>query len=157
MRKALFVLLLGAAAFGGGLLTSYHGGALRTVYAQSGCDATSLNGAYGYMLSGFAYDVQGNFYTLASVGRMTPDGNGGLTGAETFSLDGDIRTRNYTGTYTVNSDCTGSMVLQVSQSGSTTTTQNNANFVTVNNSKEVKFIQTDRNFIFNGTLTKQTQ
>ena len=155
MRRAFFVVLFGAAAFGGGLFIAHQVPAIGTVHAQGGCDATSLNGAYGYNLSGFAYDVQGNFYTLAAIGRMTPDGNGGLSGAETFSLDGNILHRTYTGTYTVNSDCTGSMVLQVSQGSATSTTH--ADLVAVNNSKEVKFIQTDTNVIFSGTLTKQTQ
>jgi hypothetical protein len=155
MRKALFVLFLGAGTFGGGFLASHHWNPVRTVHAQSGCDATTLSGAYGYNLAGFAYDAQGNFYTLASTGRLVPDGNGGLAGSETFSLDGNILHRNYTGTYTVNADCTGSMVWQVPQG--TATANIHADFVAVNNAREINLIQTDTDIIFNGVLKKQNQ
>jgi hypothetical protein len=155
MRKALLVLFLGAGTFGGGFLASHHWTLERTVHAQSGCDATTLSGAYGYNLSGFAYDVQGNFYTLASTGRIVPDGAGSLAGSETFSVDGNIVRRNYTGTYTVNADCTGSMVWQVAQGNSNSTVH--ADFVAVNNAREIDVIETDTDVIFNGVFKKQTQ
>src|SRR6266496_2921478 len=70
-----------------------------TVHAQTGCDVTSLSGAYGYGLNGFVYDNQGNLYFLASAGRLVADGNGGVTGGDTYSFDGTIGKRTYTGTY----------------------------------------------------------
>ena len=99
--------------------------------------------------------MQGNFYTLASTGRFVPDGTGSLAGSETFSADGNIVHRNYTGTYTVNADCTGSMVWQVTQGSSTATIH--ADFVAVNNAKEINVIETDADVIFNGAFKKQTQ
>ena len=70
----------------------------RAVHAQNACDASSFEGGYGYALSGYSYDAQGNLYILAGAGRMVADGKGGVTGADTFSLDGTISRRTYTGT-----------------------------------------------------------
>jgi hypothetical protein len=155
MRKTWFVLILGAALFGGGMLTSHHLTPVRTVHAQSGCDASTLSGAYGYNLTGYVYDSQGYSYFLASAGRLVPDGGGGLSGTETLSFDGTIVHRTYTGTYTMNDDCTGSMVWQVTQGNSTVTVH--ADIVAVNNAREINFVQTDQPFIFSGVFKKQTQ
>ena len=75
------------------VLVTQNGAKLRTVHAQSGCDVTSLNGAYGYNLNGYAYDNAGNLYLIASSGRLVADGNGGVTGADTYSFDGSIGKR----------------------------------------------------------------
>jgi hypothetical protein len=42
------------------------------------------------------------------VGLLTADGNGNLSGSVTFSANGTLLTATYTGTYTVNPDCTAS-------------------------------------------------
>lgn len=140
-------VVLGATFFAGRL------GHLPAVHAQSACDASSFTGAYGYSLSGAAYDAQGNYYALASVGRIVPDGSGSFTGSDTFSFDGSIVQRKYTGTYTIKDDCTGSIILQT-QSGTTTIT-NHADIVAVDGGREMNLIQTDANYIFSGVLKRQ--
>jgi hypothetical protein len=123
------------------------------VHAQNKeCDATSLSGAYGYSLNGYVYDNYGYVYMLGAAGRLVSDGNGNLTGADTYSFDGTIVKRQYTGTYTMNADCTGSVTLTPS-SGSAT----HADIVAVNNAKEVNLVQTDTGFILTGVLKQQSQ
>jgi hypothetical protein len=123
------------------------------VHAQTkDCDATSLTGAYGYSLTGTVYDSQYNWYLLGAAGRLVSDGSGSLTGADTFSFDGDIVKRQYTGTYTMNADCTGSMTL-TPPSGAAS----HFDFVAVNNSKEVNVVQTDTDWILTGVLKLQNQ
>ena len=126
----------------------------RAIHAQTGCDLTSLSGAYGYGLTGYAYDNQGNLYIIASAGRLVADGNGGVSGADTYSFDGTIGKRSYTGTYTMNTDCTGSVALQISVGN--TTGAAHGDIVSVNNGNEINFVQTDTNYILSGVFKKQT-
>ena len=140
-------IILGATFFAGRL------GRLTSVHAQNACDASSLSGAYGYTLSGFAYDAQFNSYILASVGRLVADGAGNFTGADSFNFDGSPVQRKYTGTYTIKDDCTGSLILQT-QSGTNTIT-NHFDFVTMNGGREVNLVQMDTNFIFSGVMKRQ--
>jgi hypothetical protein len=126
-----------------------------SVHAQTGCDLTSFSGAYGYNLTGYVYDNQGNLYFLASAGRIVADGNGGLTGADTYSFDGTIGKRTYTGSYSMNADCTGSTALQITAGTSTGTAH--GDIVAVNNAREINFVQTDNNYVFSGSFKKQVQ
>ena len=120
--------------------------------AQSGCTLNSLNGGYAYLLTGFTYDQYGQI-DLAASGRMVADGAGNLTAADTLSYDGTIIKRSYpSGTYTMASDCTGSITL-------TSSNGNKANFdiVLYNNGKEINLIETDTGIIFSGTAKQQVQ
>src|SRR5260370_24798968 len=88
---------------------AYQRRAPRIVRADTGCDATSLNAAYGYSLSGFTIDSTGNLNLFSAAGRFVPDAQGGLSGKDTFSFDDSVvRGSTYTGTYTANSHCTTS-------------------------------------------------
>lgn len=127
-------------------------GATATVQAQNACDASSFTGAFGYSLKGQVYDRNGYLYYLGAAGRMVSDGAGTITGADTISYDGNIVKRHYTGTYVVNEDCTGSLVLRADDTSIT-----NADFVIVNDGKEVSLVQTDANFVLNGELKQQKQ
>ena len=154
MRKMIPTFIAVAVALGG-LFFANHFSYTRTVHAQSACDASSLAGAYGYGLSGYIYDAQGNLYFAASAGRLVADGNGVLAGADTVSVDGTIARRKYTGSYSMNGDCTGSMVMQITtDSGSGVA---HADIVAVNNAREINFIQTDATFVFSGLLKRQNQ
>ncbi len=114
------------------------------------CDLTSLNGAFGYKLTGYVYDSMGYTYYLGVVGRMVSDGNGNLTGTDTYSFDGSLVKRQYTGTYTINADCTGSLTITTSNGNST-----HADLVIVGNGTEVELVQTDGGYILTGTLKQQ--
>ncbi len=149
MQKKLWIATLFMVAAAGLFLVKP-----RPVKAQSGCDATSLSGAFGYALTGAVYDQSGNLYYLAANGRLSADGNGALTGADTLSLDGSIVKRKYTGTYTLNSDCTGSAQLQISD-GTSLGKGANLDLVVADSGKQVNLIQTDGSFVFSGTGRKQ--
>jgi len=73
------------------------------VYADGGCSNATLNGTYG----GHAWDF-GKFPGVL-MGIFTFDGAGNWTDKFSSSSNGHIsRWAKNTGTYTVNSDCTGS-------------------------------------------------
>ena len=54
---------------------------------------------------------------VAATGIFTQDASGNITGTQTRSLNGDIADETFTGTATVNPDCTGTDTIQVFESG----------------------------------------
>jgi hypothetical protein len=54
---------------------------------------------------------------VAATGVFTQDASGNITGTQTRSLNGDIADETFTGTATVNPDCTGTDTIQVFESG----------------------------------------
>ncbi len=97
------------------LRTNLPGGTLPKVHAQEdageGCSLETLRGGYGFTFHGFAGGPPPSnvFIPAAGGGLATFDGNGNLSVAETVSLGGQILPLNLLGTYTVDSDCTGSL------------------------------------------------
>jgi hypothetical protein len=71
--------------------------------ADQGCTNSSLKGTFSHMGTGFITGVG----PLAGVGTDTFDGNGGITGTASLSINGNIVSVTETGTYKVNPDCTG--------------------------------------------------
>lgn len=79
---------------------------------QSVCSLASLQGTYGFHNTGFFQ--QGGTSVASSpfttVGIITADGAGNLSGTATASQNGNInQSSTITGTYTVNADCTGTL------------------------------------------------
>lgn len=76
--------------------------------AQERCANASLNGSYAFKVDGSnvanPYLPVGPF---AAVGRNTYDGRGHMSGVITVSSNGSIIPATYSGTYTVNANCTG--------------------------------------------------
>jgi hypothetical protein len=91
--------------------TSKH--SVRAVYAQSGCSAATLNGNYAIYQSGFTpKNLKGNPDPVADVGVVTFDGTGNFSLVYSEAFNGVISTGlTGAGTYTVNSDCSGSISL----------------------------------------------
>jgi hypothetical protein len=113
--------------------------------ASTPCSLQSLSGAYTYVFRGFKFG--GNEHGFSAVGRLVADGNGNFTGADTVSDAGAItRDRQYTGTYTMNADCTGSA--RFSGLGQ-------MDFVMTNNNQNVNFIQIDEGTDIVGTAQQQ--
>jgi len=69
---------------------------------------------------------------------MSADGNGNLSGSDTVSKDGTIAQRTFTGTYTVNTNCSGSAKFQFSDKSNTS-----MDFALGNGGKAINFIDTD--------------
>ena len=76
--------------------------------AQSRCTTASLQGSYAFRVDGVnVSNASLPMGPFAAVGRNTYDGKGRMKGQIVVSANGMIIPTTYTGTYTVNSDCTG--------------------------------------------------
>lgn len=85
---------------------------------------------------------------VAAAGRLTLNGTGSISGTETLSLDGTIHASiSVTGTYTINSNCTGSATLTAAGLSAM-----HFNLVVVNGGKELMAVETDPNTIVSGTF-----
>ncbi len=86
------------------------------VKAQS-CSNATLNGSYGFLAQTFylAHDrvPVGSAYMGASTGIVTFDGKGNSSGSETGNAAGYSFHRTYTGTYSVNPDCTATATINL--------------------------------------------
>src|SRR5690348_1091415 len=80
-----------------------------TVNAHNTCTKASIARSYGFTISGFVVNSDGCFYSVAEAGTLTADGSGNLTGSDTNSQGGQIQSQTFTGTYTINADCSGTV------------------------------------------------
>ena len=140
IRAAIGTLVAVAALIA--LRATFPGGTLPKVHAQEDtpqpCSVATLNGRYGLTFSGFATNGVvpapiTAFIPAAGEGLVTFDGNGNLSASETVSFGGLVMPVNVSGTYTVNSDCTGSF----------TTSRAHLNLVIVRNGREILAVNTD--------------
>jgi hypothetical protein len=124
------------------LRATFPGGTLPKVHAQEeelqACTAATLNGTYALTFSGFSTRgpvpaAINNFTPVAGGGLVTFDGNGNLSASETVSVGGLISPVNVPGTYTVNSDCTGTFI---------TTPNAHLNLVILRNGREIQAVNT---------------
>ena len=83
-----------------------------TVTAQAGCTDLTIKGSYAFTVHGQILTPNGPLL-VDGIARTTFDGNGNLTQVDAVAINGHIPLvwRPGTGTYTVNSDCTGTMTL----------------------------------------------
>jgi hypothetical protein len=89
---------------------------------HAACSKASIAGRFGFTTTGSIPAVG----PVAATGIFTQDASGNITGTQTRSLNGGVADETFTGTATVNSDCTGTDTVQVFQDGSlvrTTTLQ----------------------------------
>jgi hypothetical protein len=75
------------------------------------CSTASLKGNYGFSWGWpqELYGASGNEGIV--VGRMTADGKGNLSGAETVSFENSIQSSTFTGRYSIAANCTGTLSL----------------------------------------------
>jgi hypothetical protein len=97
------------------LLTLLALTAVSAAHASDGrkCSTASVAGKFGFTTTG-SIPALG---AVAATGIFTQDASGDITGTQTRSLNGDIADETFTGTATVNPDCTGTDTIQVFQSG----------------------------------------
>jgi hypothetical protein len=118
------------------------------------CSNATLHGSYGYTSTGTLLDTYvpppfaGPF---AEVGRQTFDGKGKTEATATLSANGNIQQVTIEGTYKVNSDCTGSMTLNVSPLQATV----HAHFVIDDDGAEFRAIGTDSGLVESRVYKKQ--
>jgi len=80
---------------------------------QGGCSNASVAGKWTFTTNGSIPGIG----PVAAVGSYVADRSGNLQGSQTRSLNGDVANETFTGTATVNPDCTGTDVIQVFISG----------------------------------------
>jgi len=113
------------------------------------CTVGSLQGNYADAAS--ASLIPGGFSPSVCVGIVTFDGRGNLVSKESHSFNGQIIPEaNYIGTYTVNSNCTGTMTLKSVELGITI----NQNFAITEDNKEIPYVVTDDGVVSSGTMKK---
>lgn len=82
--------------------------------AMANCSNATLRGAYAFTSTGSTTAASpAGAGLVAEVGTQTFDGNGNTIGTATLSGNGTLFQLSITGTYQVNSDCTGTFTLMV--------------------------------------------
>ena len=115
-----------------------------TAKAQNrGCSNGIMKGTFAFTAAGSITAPPTLAGPFAEVGTQTFDGLGGTTGTATLSANGNIFAVTWTGTYTVNPDCTGTYTLQISPFGVTVRSY----FAVGNNGTEFHAIETEAGFI----------
>jgi hypothetical protein len=110
---------------------------------DKGCSNASLQGTYAYTSTGSILSPPEIAGPIAEVGTQTFDGRGTTTAVATISASGTIVPLTITGTYTVNSDCTGTATLQVAPFGATV----HVYFVIDDTWNEFQAIETEPGFV----------
>jgi len=133
----------------------FTSGSLLKVRAGSGFDNNSLNGTYGFAFSGLTPSVSHpNKITMYDpfgvAGSWNFHGDGTLDGSDTLTIDGSVISRTYSGTYSINSDGSGSA--QFTTSNGVIHTRN---LEIVNQGNIVEFVQTEVDILSAGSLVKQ--
>ena len=160
MRHRIGAAVVGMAAI---LALGVHlrGGQIRLappVLADSGkdehkmepCSVQKLKGSYGFTTTG-SIVAAGPVGLIAGVGVLTFDGSGGVTQAETVSLNGAIVERISLGDYSVGRDCTGDMSVTLPPPAGAST----SHFVVVDDGKEMRFIVTGAGRVLTTVAKKQ--
>ena len=122
---------------------------------DKGCSNVSLKGNFDYSSTGTllpSYAPPPFAGPFAEIGLQSFDGNGNTSGSATLSANGNIVPVTFTGTYSVNSDCTGNMTLQISPLGATV----HVDFVIDKSGKGFQAIETEPGLIVTRTGSRMS-
>jgi hypothetical protein len=147
---ALLLAIVGLAVLSGNKAFKLHAN-------PQACSTTTLQGGYGAGTSGLI-NTSGNpndiriktFAPFAEAAYFLFDGHGNLSGSSTVDFAGFISPVTFTGTYTVNANCTGSLTVDAGASGIV-----HRDLVIVDAGKEVEFVSTDPGVVIAGYMKKQ--
>lgn len=121
------------------------------------CRVAVLRGGYGAGTTGLinsssnANDITiPSFVPFAEAAYFLFDGHGNLSGSSSVTFGGIVSAVTFTGSYTVNANCTGSMTVETSDGDSV-----HRNLIIVDDGKEVEFVSTDPGVVIAGYLKKQ--
>lgn len=125
---------------------------LPTAALAADCTLASAAGTWAYSFSGSVFNAQANtFVPVATLGSITFDGHGKATASETQASPAGIGPVTYTGTYTEDADCSGTITLTSSANTPVTVT---VNFVGANDDNEAYLILTSPGFVMAGTTKR---
>jgi uncharacterized protein (TIGR03437 family) len=99
--------LLPLVALLGSTLLGVHAEASSPRIGGGTCSTSMVNGTYFYLFAGAI--ASGQSVAFAQLGKLVTDGNGNYYGNAFGSGNGQQATASYSGTYTVQQNCTGSM------------------------------------------------
>jgi hypothetical protein len=102
------------------------------------CSAAGVAGSYGFTLTGTLLFPTAT--PLAAVGKVLLTASGGFSGTEARNVGGGFANETLNGTFTVNSDCTGTLTAEVLKSGQLVRTSS-FSLVFDNNQKEIRAVQ----------------
>lgn len=95
---------------------------LLTLPAYAGqCSPANVAGSFGYAASGFVTTPSGTFVPAGAAGRITFDAHGNVAGTQTRVVGGSALDETFSGTFTVNPDCTGTFTVVVQPDTRTST------------------------------------
>lgn len=143
IKRTALLILLGLAI---GAVSTQN----KRVIAQSGCSVSSFAGAYAYNIGGTRTDNRGDTFPFSAVGRLQSNGFGGFSGFDTAADGSNISKRQYSGSYLINPDCTGSATFAPAAGGAF-----HMDLVISNTFQNVDLIQTDSNTNVKGTAQLQ--
>src|SRR5437667_7697215 len=113
------------------------------------CSLANVAGSYGYTTSGLVA-IGGTFVPAAAAGRITFDGNGHVNGTQTRVVAGSSLDETYSGTYSVNTTCTGSFTVLVEPDTRTST----VDLVWTDNTNGASAVFTNPGFILTATARR---
>lgn len=116
---------------------------------SSACSPATLNGSYGFVMDG---SIQ-PFGQVALAGVIRANGAGAFSGAEVASVGGQITRASYSGSYTVDPDCTGQAQYQIVAPNFVAT--RSVAFVITKGGKELFLISTVPGSTISGTAQRQ--
>ena len=103
------------------------------------CSTATVAGTWGFTLSGTLVLPSGPV-PGAAIGRADADNDGNLTGTEARNVGGGYADETFTGSWTVNPDCTASMTANFYEAGQLVRTSV-LTIVFDDNSKEARMVQ----------------
>ena len=134
--------------------TKHPGGILAKAYAHEGCSLRTLNGSYGGAADGWITTGPPPVRTSETIPIVvmaveTFDGAGKFSASNTANLGGLVSTSTGSGTYTVNADCTGSVIANLSDGEVI-----HFSFVMVDHGRQLLSVSTDPGVVSFSTATK---
>ena len=150
LATALLLVIAGLAGLTGSKAFKLHAN-------PQACTIAILQGGYGagttglINTSGNPNDIQiKTFAPFAEAVYFLFDGHGNFSGSSTADFGGSAFLVAFTGTYTVNANCTGSLTADAGPSGII-----HRDLVIVDAGKEVEFVSTDPGLVIAGYMKKQ--
>jgi hypothetical protein len=95
------------------LLLTFALAASSTLMAHAGCTNATIQGTYAFTIHGTILNQDGSTLLVDGLAKTTFDGKGNLTQLDAVAVNGNVAPgwASNTGTYVVNSDCTGTFTV----------------------------------------------